>query len=92
MLHFIFCQYILDNSFHSTSIEKPKVCKTLPNATIQFYDWENGISYYNSNLWINENFIIIESDTSSEEPKYKIIEDYKVDRLKELIQKYTTKK
>ena len=76
---------------NAVSIDKPKVCEELPNLTVWINDWKNGISYYQVNLWLNENSIIIESDECGEEPKYKIIDGSNVTELKKVFERYKDK-
>lgn len=73
------------------SVDKPKVFEELPNLTVWFNDWEKNTSYYQANLWINENSIIIETNRHGDQPKYKIIDSSKSSELKKLIKKYTVK-
>lgn len=71
------------------SIDKPKVCKELPNLAIMFSDWKKNISYYKVYLWINGNDVVIASDES--QPKYKIIDDSRAIEVKKIIEKYKVK-
>ena len=67
----------------ATNIKKPEICNELPNASIQFYDCENNISYYDINIWITEDYIIIENEN-----KYKKIDNkYDITNLTKIIDK-----
>lgn len=74
--------YLMD----ATSIDKPKICENLPDSIITFNDWENGIQYYEINIWINKNSLII--GTIGEESSYKIIENNRAEEILNIIEKY----
>lgn len=68
----------------ATSIDKPKVCESLPNSIIAFKDRKYGIQYYN--IWIDGKSLII--GTTGEQPKYKMIEDARAQEILKIIEKY----
>lgn len=71
------------------SVDKPKVCEKLPNLTVVFNDWKKNISYYQVNLWIDGDKVII--GTNTHESKYKIIDSSQAIELKKIIERYPTK-
>ena len=75
----------------ATTIKKPEICDELPNASIQFYDWKNNISYYNINIWIDKDCIIIEDENKGETKYKKIDNTYDVTNLKKIIERELSK-
>ena len=53
------------------SVHKPKVCEVIPNLTVWFNDWKKNIVYYQVNLWVDEDAVVIK--TGGDQTKYKII-------------------
>lgn len=71
------------------SIDKPKICENLPDLTIVFNDWEKNIAYYQVNLWVDGDSVVITND--GYEPEYKIINDGGAVEIKKIIEMYGTK-
>lgn len=70
------------------SIEKPEICEGLPDSTIYFNSWNEGVTYSIFYLWFNENNFIIENNVNSETPIYKKITDFDAEEFKKIIDKY----
>lgn len=74
---------------NGVSIDKPKICENLPDLTIVFNDWKKNIAYYQVNLWVDGDSVVIANDGN--EPEYKIINNGREVELKKIIERYGTK-
>lgn len=70
----------------ATSVNRPTICETLPNATIMFNDYKYGIQYYSINVWVRNNSVFIE--TTGDKSTYKIINSSRCQDFLNIIQKY----
>ncbi len=70
------------------SIDKPKKCENLPDLTVVFNDWEKNIAYYQVNLWVDGDNVVIANDGPG--PEYKMINNGRAVELKKIIERYGT--
>lgn len=83
---------LLFSLLNSVSVEKPKVCETLPNLVVYISEWKNGVTYYQVSMWIDDDTVIIKTDIDDTESKYKAISGTRASDLKNLIEKYDVTK
>lgn len=81
---------LLFSLLNGVSVEKPKVCETLPNLVVYISDWKNEITYYTASMWIDDDIVIIKIDVDDTE--YKAISGKSASDLKNLIEKYDVTK
>ena len=71
------------------SIDKPEISENLPNLAIMFSDRRQKIGYYTAKFWVDGDTVIIENSLS--EPKYRLLDGYRAEELKKLIETYKVK-
>lgn len=71
------------------SIDKPEISKNLPNLAIMFSDRRQNLGFYTAKFWIDGDTVIMENSLA--EPEYRLIDGYRTEELKELIESYKVK-
>lgn len=70
-------------------VDKPKVCDNLPDLAIMISDTRDNMSYYQTNLWIDGDSVVMV--TNGDEPIYKLIDGNRAIELKKIIERYPVK-